>query len=125
MIKVAALCMLGALLASLLHRSEAELGLLLALGITVCAALLLVNAGEELLTFAGSIVSLTGLAPAVFTPLIKVTAIALTVRIGGAFCRDASQSSLAVVLETAGAVCAMLSALPLLRAVVELMEGWL
>jgi len=60
-----------------------------------------------------------------FTPLWKVLAIALTVRVGGAFCRDAAQGALASVLETAGAVCALTAAAPLLLAVVELVEGWL
>ena len=67
----------------------------------------------------------TGLSGAVFTPLWKVLAIALTVRVGGAFCRDAAQGALASVLETAGAVCALTAAAPLLLAVVELVEGWL
>ena len=52
-------------------------------------------------------------------------AIALTVRVGGAFCRDAAQGALASVLETAGAVCALTAAAPLLLAVAELVEGWL
>ena len=67
----------------------------------------------------------TGLSGAVFTPLWKVLAIALTVRVGGAFCRDAAQGALASVLETAGAVCALTAAAPLLLAVAELVEGWL
>ena len=67
----------------------------------------------------------TGLSGAVFTPLWKVLAIALTVRVGGAFCRDAAQGALASVLETTGAVCALTAAAPLLLAVVDLVEGWL
>ena len=64
-------------------------------------------------------------AGAALPPLRTVPAIALTVRVGGAFCRDAAQGALASVLETAGAVCALTAAAPLLLAVVELVEGWL
>ena len=59
------------------------------------------------------------------TPLLKVHANSQTVRVGGAFCRDAAQGALASVLETTGAVCALTAAAPLLLAVVDLVEGWL
>ena len=42
------------------------------------------------------------------------------VKVGGGLCRDAGESALAAALEFAGAVCALLTALPLLRAVLEL-----
>jgi len=42
------------------------------------------------------------------------------VKVGGGLCRDAGESALAAALEFAGTVCALLTALPLLRAVLEL-----
>ena len=125
MLKVAALCVVTAVLTALLGRSAGELSLLLALGAALCAVALLAGAGGELAALARELIALTGLAPAVFTPLFKVLAIALTVRVGSAFCRDAAQGALAAVLETAGAVAALLAAAPLLRMVVELVGGWL
>ena len=68
LLKVFALCVITAAVASLLRRNEGELALLLALCAAACAAAL---------------------------------------------------------LETAGAVCALTAAAPLLLAVVELVEGWL
>ena len=82
-------------------------------------------ASEPLAALLRTLADKTGLSGAVFTPLWKVLAIALTVRVGGAFCRDAAQGALASVLETAGGVCALTAAAPLLLAVVELVEGWL
>ena len=102
-----------------------ELALLLALCAAACAAALLIAAGEPLAALLRTLAEKTGLSGTVFTPLWKVLAIALTVRVGGAFCRDAAQGALASVLETAGAVCALTAAAPLLLAVVELVEGWL
>ena len=55
------------------------------------------------------------------SPSTRRLAIALVVRAGGGLCRDAGESALAAVLETAGAVCALLAALPLMRAVLELL----
>ena len=123
LLKVFALCVITAAVASLLRRNEGELALLLALCAAACAAALLIAAGEPLAALL--LADKTGLSGAVFTPLWKVLAIALTVRVGGAFCRDAAQGALASVLETAGAVCALTAAAPLLLAVVELVEGWL
>ena len=54
------------------------------------------------------------------TPLYKTVGIALVVKVGGGLCRDAGESALAAALEFAGTVCALLTALPLLRAVLEL-----
>ena len=125
LLKTAVLCLLAAVVAALLRRSEGELALLFTLAVAVCVLALLAAAAGELTVLAGELISLTGLAPAVFVPLGKVLVIALTVRIGGAFCRDASQEALCAVLETSGAVCALLAAAPLLRAVVGLVEGFL
>ena len=125
LLKVFALCVLAAVTATLLRRSEGELALLLALCAAACAAALLVSAGEPLAALLRTLADKTGLAPSVFTPLWKVLAIALTARVGGAFCRDAAQGALASVLEIAGAVCALTAAAPLLLAVAELVEGWL
>ena len=106
-------------------RREWKYIVLLALCAAACAAALLIAAGEPLAALLRTLADKTGLSGAVFTPLWKVLAIALTVRVGGAFCRDAAQGALASVLETAGAVCALTAAAPLLLAVAELVEGWL
>lgn len=124
-LRIAALCVTASVLGALLRRSEGELALLLTLAALLCVAGVLLPAAQELIALARELTALSGLAPAVFTPLAKVLAIALVVRLGCAFCRDASQEALGVVLETAGAVCALISAAPLLRMTVELVEGWL
>ena len=125
LVKIAALCVLVAVSASLLRRSEEEMALLLVLCAAVCASAVLSAAGEPLVALLRELAERTGLSGTVFAPLFKVLAIALTVRVGGAFCRDASQGTLATVLETAGTVCALTAAAPLLWAVLELVEGWL
>ena len=125
LLKITALCLLAAVVAALLRRSEEGLALVLMLAAAVCAAALLAAAAGELSALSGELIALTGLAPAVFVPLGKVLAIVLTVRLGCAFCRDAAQETLCILLETAGAVCALLAAAPLLRAVIELVGGFL
>ena len=110
-IQAAALCVVAALLALVVRRGSPE------------AALLLTLAGslELLMDFLGELVEESGLSRELFIPLYKTVGIALVVKIGGSLCRDAGESALASVVETAGAVCALIAALPLLRAVLSLL----
>ena len=83
--------------------------------------LFLSSALEELTDFLRELAGNSGVSLALFGPLYKTVAIALVVKVGAGLCRDAGESALASVVETAGAVCALLVSLPLLRAVLELL----
>lgn len=124
-VKIVALCLAAAVTASLLRRSSPETGLLLTVAAALVGGALLLDAVQSFAALGDELVALTGLAPALFTPLLKVTAIALITRVGAAFCADAGQSALARVMDAAGAVCALGCALPLLEAVVNLIRGWI
>lgn len=116
-----ALCVVGAMLALVLKRGTPELALLLTLGAAAVVLLALAGAVEELLAFLEELAERSGVDPALFVPLYKTVGIALVVKVGGGLCRDAGESALGSVVETAGAVCALLVALPLLRAVLSLL----
>lgn len=124
-VKVAGLCLAAAVVAVLLRKDSPELGLLLATGVVLLGGALLLDAAQDLAALGDELVTLTGLSPALFTPLLKVTAIALIVRIGAALCADAGQSALGRVMDAAGALCALGCALPLIRAVMDLIRGWI
>ena len=120
-IRLSALAVLAALLALLLKGRQGELGLLVAL--TGLGALLFAL-GEplgDLIAFLRTLSEGTGLDAAVFAPLYKILGIALVVQLGGDLCRDAGESALAAGLETAGSICAMLAALPLLERTLTLL----
>ncbi len=123
--KVLGIALLAALVSKPIEKSAPELSLLLVLAAMLCGGGLLVLKGSEVLALAREVVALSKLSPEVFLPLLKALAISLAVRFGTAFCRDASRESLAVLLETAGALCALLAAMPLVRAVLGLLEGFL
>ena len=98
-----------------------ETALLLAVGAAVVVALALAGVVEELLAFLEELAAGSGVPPDLFTPLYKTIGIALVVQVGGNLCRDAGESALASVVETAGTLCALLAALPLLRAVLDML----
>ena len=137
-IQVTGLCVVGALLALVVKRGSPETALLLAVGAAVVVALALAGvvkelavadtirpetAGvvKELLAFLGELGSASGVSADLFVPLYKTIGIALVVQVGGNLCRDAGESALASVVETAGTLCALLAALPLLRAVLDML----
>ena len=119
--QAAALCVIGALLAVVVRRGSPETALLVTLAAAVAVLLFLSSALEELTAFLKELAENSGVSLALFGPLYKTVAIALVVKVGAGLCRDAGESALASVVETAGAVCALLVSLPLLRAVLELL----
>ena len=119
--RLCALAVLAALLALLLKGKQGELGILVALAGLVTLFLALAEPFVDLLAFLRTLSEGTGLDSAVFTPLYKILGIALVVHLGSQLCRDAGESALAAGLETAGSVCAMLAALPLLERVLSLL----
>lgn len=125
LLKIAALCLLTAVAASFLARTGGEYAQLLLLAAALTALTILASAIEEASEIGEKLLSLTLIAPELFMPLLKVMSVSLIEGVGAALCRDAGKASLAVLLEIAGAVCALLCALPLLRAVVQLLEEWL
>lgn len=119
--QAAAVCLVGALLAVVVRRGSPEMSLLLTLGAAVVVLLFLAEPLGELLDFLRELGERSGVPQQLFIPLYKIVGIALVVRVGSELCRDAGESALAATLETAGAVCALLAALPLLRAVLEML----
>ena len=119
--RLCALAVLAALLALLLKGKQGELGILVVLAGLVTLFLALAEPFGDLLAFLRTLSEGTGLESRVFTPLYKILGIALVVHLGGQLCRDAGESALEAGLETAGSVCAMLAALPLLERVLSLL----
>ncbi len=116
-----ALCVVGAILALVLKKGTPELALLLTLGAAAAALAALAGAVEELMAFLEELAERSGVGSELFVPLYKTVGISLVVKVGSGLCRDAGESALGSVVETAGAVCALLAALPLLRAVLSLL----
>ena len=83
--------------------------------------LVLGQALEEAVAFLEELGRRSGMPEGLLIPLYKVAGIALVVKVGGGLCADAGESALAAVVETAGSVCALAAALPLLRTVLELL----
>lgn len=121
MLQIAALCVTGALMAVVVRRGSPELAMLLALGAVTAVLLVLSGSLRELLNIFKSLNERSGIAGTLFLPLYKTIGVAMVVQVGAGLCRDAGESALASAVEYAGAVCALLVALPLVQAVLTML----
>ena len=115
------ICVAAALLALTVRRGSPELALVLGLATVVLVLLRLMDAVGTLMAFLREMGQRSGISGELFLPLYKTMGIALVVRVGSSLCRDAGESALASVVETAGTVCALVVAFPLLEAVLGLL----
>ena len=125
LLKVAGLCLAVAATGALLRREEPAYSLLLSAAAVVLAGTLLFSGASEIMALCEELIALTGLSTALFAPLLKVLAVSLITRVTSSLCADAGQSALCCITEAAGSFCALGCALPLLRAVTDLIRGWL
>ena len=125
LVKLAALSLCVSAVALLLRRSDEALALILPLAALIVGCALLLPEFAQMQALCSRALALTGLPAALFTPLAKVIGISLVTRFSCALCADAGQSALSALLGTAGAVCALVCALPLVCALLDLVEGFL
>ena len=120
-LQTTALCVTGALLALVVKRGSPELAMLLAIGSVAAVMLVLSGILRELLDVFKSLGERSGVAGTLFLPLYKTVGVAVVVQAGSSLCRDAGESALASAIESAGAICALLVALPLVQMVLTML----
>lgn len=118
--KITALCVTAALLTLVLKKGTPEIAMVLVLAAAALALLSLSDTAQALAELFGELRRHSNLGEEWFVPLYKTVAIAIVVRIGGDLCRDAGEGALAGVVETAGTVCALATAAPLMHMVLSL-----
>lgn len=113
--QITLVCVVMALLAAAIRKGAPEAALLLGLAVAVAALLALSGNLRELMGFFEELTTRAGVSNELFLPLYKTVGIALVVKVGSGLCKDAGAAALASAVEIAGAVCALLVALPLLE----------
>lgn len=122
-VKVTAVCLMGALLAALLKKSNPELALLLAVAACVIVLAVVIKGLDEIFAFLDEIVTWGGLSADIFSPLWKTVGIALVTRVGTELCKDAGENAMASLVEMTGAFGAVLVAIPLFQAAWEMLRA--
>ena len=121
MAKLAAVGVTAVVLSAVLKKNTPELAMLLAL----CAGLwMLALAAEGLgaaMALMRELAGQAGLSEALLEPVVKAVALSILTRLTAEICRSAGEGGVAAFVETAGASLALLAALPLVRAVAQMM----
>lgn len=125
MARVAALAAVAAFLCVLLREREKTLALLLSTAACALGLLLTVRMVEPILSVAQELQELSGLGTSVTAPLFKVTAIGMLCKIAAGVCADAGEQGLQKAVELSGSILALYAALPLVSAVLTLLEDML
>ena len=123
MIKIAAAAIAAAVCAVVVRRQAPEL----ALTLTICggAVILLYCSGalSAAMELMDKLMETGGLSRQVVEPVVKTAGIAIVTRLAADFCRDAKEGGLASAVELAGTALALVTVLPLMSAVVDLLTG--
>lgn len=121
MVKLAAVGVTAVVLSAVLKKNTPELALLL----TLAAGLWMLAAAAEGL---GAVVALmeelaqqAGMSEVLLEPVLKTVMLSILTKLTAEICRSSGEGGVAAFVETAGAVLALLAAIPLVRAVAQMM----
>ena len=121
MAKLTAVGITAVVLSGVLRRNTPELATLLALAAGVWMLSLAAGGLGALIALMDELAQQAGLSEALLEPVVKTVALSILTRLTVDICRGAGESGVAAFVETAGTVLALVVALPLVRAVAQLM----
>ncbi|MBO2527052.1 MAG: stage III sporulation protein AD [Clostridiales bacterium] len=110
------------LLTAMLKKNSHELALLLTLAACVLIGLLLVQLAEPVIEFLAKLRNIAGLDKTLTEPMLKTIGIGLITQIGATVCSDAGENAVARLIEVCGGILALYISLPLMEAVLSLID---
>ena len=121
MAKLAAVGVTAVVLSAVLKKNTPELALLLVLAAGLWRLTLAAGGLGAAAALMEELAQQAGLSEALLEPVVKTVALSILTKLTVELCRSAGEGGVAAFVETAGAVLALLAALPLVRAVAQLM----
>lgn len=123
LIQVALIGLLAVIFANLLRKNSKELAILLTLAACALIGVLLIRIAQPVIDFMEQLRNIAGLDKALMEPLLKTIGIGLLTQLCANVCQDAQESAIGKMIEICGSVLALYTAIPLLEAVLKMMEG--
>jgi len=121
-LKLSALALAAALLCLTLKKQSPELALALSLCALALGAGLILSALKPVLNLAVSLARRAELEEGLTAPLWKCMGLGLLTELTASVCADAGQNALAKLVELGGGILCLAASLPLLQAVLALVE---
>lgn len=122
---LAAVALVGMILAVMLKSYRPEFGVLCSLAVVVFLLFFTVGQLPEVLNFLDELRELGNLSQQHMRILLRSLAICIAVQIAADTCSDYGQSAIAAKVELAGKVLLLITALPLLSQILSLVRGLL
>ncbi len=122
LLQVAVIGLLAVIFASILRKNSKELAIVLSLAACALIGVLLVQLAEPVVDFLKKLRNISGLDEALMQPLLKTVGIGLLTQISANVCADAGENAIAKLIEVCGGVLALYVSIPLLEAVLQMME---
>ena len=121
MAKLTAVGVTAVVLSAVLRKNTPELALLLVLAAGVWMLVLVADGLGAVVALMEELADQAGLSETLLEPVVKTVALSILTRLTAEICRSAGEGGVAAFVETAGTGLALLAALPLVRAVAQLM----
>ena len=121
--KIAGIGIAASVVALLIKKDSPASALMISLGVTLAVLAFGLSVFADIKKLLDQLTGLSGLSPAVISPLLKATGIAIVSKIGREVCLDAEQKAAAAGIEMAGALLAVYVSLPLISAVLSLVQS--
>ena len=121
MVKLAAVGVTAVVLSAVLKKNTPELALLLVLAAGLWMLALTAEGLGAAAALMEELAGQAGLSEALLGPVVKTVALSILTRLTAEVCRSAGESGTAAFVETAGAALALVAAIPLVRAVAQMM----
>ena len=117
------IAVIGIILGAVIKKSHKELSLLLSMVCCVLIGIFVIRMFDPVLDFFVRLRNMAGLDKSLLAPVLKAVGIGLLTQITGRICTDAGESAIASLVELCGSILTIYVALPLLEAVLEMVEG--
>lgn len=121
MIKAAACGVTAAVLGAVLKKTTPELAMLLVLAAGLYILSVAAGGLGTIMDLIEELVQQAGVSEILMEPVLKTVLLSLLTHLTAEICRSAGESGIAAFVETTGAILALAAAIPLVRAVSELM----
>ena len=120
--RILAIVLIAAVIVTLLKKTSPDMAYLLTLAVCGVAIFFFAEFAEQIIQSFQRVFAVISIPDEIFLPLVKMIAIAIMTKIGSDICRDAGESAFGNLVETAGALTAILLSMPLFSAAWELLQ---
>lgn len=121
MVRLAAAAVTAVVLSGVLKKTTPELALLLTMAAGIWMLAVVADGLGAVVELMKELAGQAGVSEVLLEPVVKTVALSILTKLTAEICRSAGESGVAAFVETAGTVLALVVALPLVRAVAQLM----